>query len=65
MVNNYQNKGNFIWTVAGDILRSAFKAHKYGDVILPFIVLRRLDIVLALNKDDVIQQYVQFKDVLN
>ena len=65
MVNNFQDKANFIWTVADDILRGAFKAHEYGDVILPFVVLRRLDMVLEPHKDAVIQQYEQFKDVLN
>ena len=65
MVNNFQDKANFIWTVADDILRGAFKAHEYGDVILPFVVLRRLDMVLEQNKDEVIKQYEQFKEVLN
>ena len=46
MVNNFQDKANFIWTVADDVLRGTFKAHEYGDVILPFVVLRRLDAVL-------------------
>ena len=27
-------------------VRGAFKAHEYGDVILPFVVLHRLDFVL-------------------
>ncbi len=31
-----------LWEAA-NILRGAFKAHEYGDVILPFVVLRRLD----------------------
>ena len=65
MVNNFQEKANFIWQVADDVLRGAFKAHEYGDVILPFVVLRRLDMVLEPHKDDVIKQYEQFKDVLN
>lgn len=65
MVNNFQEKANFIWQVADDILRGAFKAHEYGDVILPFVVLRRLDMVLEAHKDDVIQQAEQFKGVLN
>ena len=46
MTNNFQDKANFIWQVADDILRGAFKAHEYGDVTLPFVVLRRLDCVL-------------------
>ena len=43
--NNFGNKANFIWQVADDILRGTFKPHEYGDVILPFVVLRRLDCV--------------------
>jgi hypothetical protein len=41
--NNFREKANFIWQVADDTLRvrGTFKAHEYGDVILPFVVLRR------------------------
>lgn len=62
--NNFREKANFIWQVADDILRGAFKAHEYGDVILPFVVLRRLDLVLEPKKDAVIKQYEQFKDLV-
>ncbi len=65
MINHFQDKANFIWTVADDILRGAFKAHEYGDVILPFVVLRRLDLVLEPTKDAVIAQQKQFGGVLN
>lgn len=65
MPNNFSEKANFIWTVADDILRGAFKAHEYGDVILPFVVLRRLDLVLEPKKDDVIKQFDQFKKSLD
>lgn len=65
MANNFSEKANFIWTVADDILRGAFKAHEYGDVILPFVVLRRLDLVLEPKKDDVIKQFDQFKKSLD
>jgi type I restriction enzyme M protein len=47
------NYPNFIWSVA-DLLRGSFKAHQYGDIILPFTVLRRLDCVLAPTKDEVL-----------
>ena len=30
----FQDKANFIWQVADDILRGVFKQHEYGDVIL-------------------------------
>jgi type I restriction enzyme M protein len=63
--NNFQEKANFIWQVADDILRGTFKAHEYGDVILPFVVLRRLDLVLEPKKDDVIKQFEQFKGSLD
>lgn len=65
MVNNFKEKANFIWQVADDILRGTFKAHEYGDVILPFVVLRRLDQVLEPHKDDVIKQNEQFKSSLD
>ena len=38
--NNFREKANFIWQVADHVLRGAFKAHEYGDVILPFAVPR-------------------------
>ena len=63
-MNNFQDKANFIWQVADDILRGTFKQHEYGDVILPFVVLRRLDCVLEEHKDAVIATNNKFKDVL-
>jgi hypothetical protein len=43
------NHATFIWNAA-DILRGTYKQHQYGDVILPFTVLARLDAVLAPTK---------------
>jgi type I restriction enzyme M protein len=63
-MNNFQDKANFIWQVADDILRGVFKQHEYGDVILPFVVLRRLDCVLNGRKDELIKTYEEFKDKL-
>jgi len=63
-MNNFQDKANFIWQVADDILRGSFKQHEYGDVILPFVVLRRLDCVFEDHKDPVIATYNKFKDIL-
>jgi type I restriction enzyme M protein len=65
MVNNFSEKANFIWQVADNILRGTFKPHEYGDVILPFVVLRRLDMVLEPNKDTVIKEYGLFKASLD
>jgi type I restriction enzyme M protein len=64
-MNNFQDTANFIWQVADDILRGSFKQHEYGDVILPFVVLRRLDCVLEGSKDQVIAAHDQFKDRLS
>ena len=50
MSNNYNQISSFIWNVCDDVLRGLFKQHEYGDVILPFTVLRRLDCVLEVIK---------------
>lgn len=48
---------SFIWSVA-DLLRGDYKPHEYGQVILPFTVLRRLDCVLAPTKDKVLAEHI-------
>jgi type I restriction-modification system DNA methylase subunit len=65
MTYNFQEKANFIWQVADNILRGTFKAHEYGNVILPFVILRRLGLVLEPKKDAVIKQFKQFKASLD
>ena len=61
---NYQELANLVWTVADDVLRGLFKPHEYGDITLPFLVLRRLDCILDENgrKEKAINTYNQFKD---
>jgi type I restriction enzyme M protein len=54
------NHATFIWSIA-DLLRGSFKAHQYGDIILPFTVLRRLDAVLAPTQQAVFQAVEQAK----
>lgn len=46
---------SFIWGTA-DLLRSSYKQHEYGDIILPFTVMRRLDIVLTPTKQAVLEE---------
>jgi type I restriction enzyme M protein len=41
---------NFIWGIADDALRDLYVRGKYRDVILPMMVLRRLDAVLEPTK---------------
>ena len=44
--NNLSWITNFIWGIADDVLRDLYVRGKYRDVILPMMVLRRLDAVL-------------------
>ena len=46
---------NFIWGVADDVLRDLYVRGKYRDVILPMIVLRRLDSLLEPSKPAVLE----------
>ena len=62
---NHQDISSFIWNVCDDVLRGLFKPHEYGDVILPFVVLRRLDCVLEPKKDEVYDLYENLKDKLD
>ena len=55
MVNNFQEKVSFIWSVA-DLLRGDYKQSEYGRVILPLTVLRRLDCVLEPTKEKVLEK---------
>ena len=48
-----KNHAAFIWSVA-DLLRGDYKQSEYGQVILPLVVLRRLDCVLEPTKDEVL-----------
>jgi type I restriction enzyme M protein len=45
----FEDKVAFVWKVA-DKLRGTFKQHEYGSVMLPLLVLRRMDAVLAPTK---------------
>jgi type I restriction enzyme M protein len=45
---------NFIWGIADDALRDLYVRGKYRDVILPMIVIRRLDAVLEPTKKAVL-----------
>jgi len=48
------NKASLIWSIA-DKLQGDYKPHEYGDVILPFTVLKRFDSVLANTKNKVLK----------
>ena len=62
LMSNHNEISSFIWNVCDDVLRGLFKQHEYGDVILPFVVLRRLDCVLEGKKDDIIKVHREYRD---
>ena len=47
---------SFIWSIADDCLRDVYVRGKYRDVILPMVVLRRLDALLEISKDAVMEE---------
>jgi type I restriction enzyme M protein len=64
-MSNYNEISSFIWRVCDDELRGLFKPHEYGDVIIPFVVLRRLDCLLEPHKDEVIEIYNSLKNEID
>lgn len=45
---------SFLWNIANDVLVQAFEKGEYKKVTLPFIVLRRLDLLLEDTKEAVL-----------
>lgn len=58
----FENKVAFVWRVA-DKLRGTFKQHEYGSVMLPLLVLRRMDAVLAPAKDVMVAKAATMADI--
>jgi type I restriction enzyme M protein len=50
-----KNHATLIWSIA-DLLRGDYKQSEYGRVILPLVVLRRLDAVLEPTKEQVLKR---------
>ena len=53
MENNNSQIVSLIWNIADDVLRDVFLRGQYRDVILPMVVLRRLDALLEPTKEEV------------
>jgi len=64
-MSNYNEISSFIWRVCDDELRGLFKPHEYGDVIIPLVVLRRLDCLIEPFKDEVVELYNSLKDEID
>lgn len=55
---------NFLWTVADDVLVNVYQKGKYKDVILPMVVIRRLDLLLEPTKEKVLETHKEYKKKL-
>ena len=53
MESSYSQMVSLIWNIADDVLRDVFLRGQYRDVILPMVVLRRLDALLEPTKEEV------------
>ncbi len=47
---------SFIWNIANDVLVHAFEKGDYKKIILPFMVLRRIDVLLEPTKEKVLER---------
>jgi type I restriction enzyme M protein len=59
---NFREKANLIWNIA-ELLRGEYKQADYGKVVLPLVVLKRLDSVLAPTKEKVLEQFATVKSL--
>ena len=53
MDSSHSQMVSLIWNIADDVLRDVFLRGQYRDVILPMVVLRRLDALLEPTKEEV------------
>ena len=55
----YNTLFSFIWNIATDVLVFAFDKSEYKKIILPMMVLRRIDVLLEPTKEAVIKMKEQ------
>lgn len=55
----YNRLFSFIWNIANDVLVQKFEKGDYKRIIMPMVVLRRLDILLEPTKDAVLERKQQ------
>ena len=63
MESNHNQIVSLIWNIADDVLRDVFLRGQYRDVILPMVVLRRLDALLEPTKEKVEEELKQQKEL--
>jgi len=49
-------EANFIWSIANK-LRGSYMPDKYGDVIIPMVIIRRFECALVYTKDEVLKKF--------
>lgn len=59
--SQYNKLFSFLWNIANDVLVHAFEKGKYKDIIMPMIVLRRIDVLLEPTKKAVLAKAEQLK----
>jgi type I restriction enzyme M protein len=62
MEQNKRPDVSFVWRITDDVLRDTFKKNEIGDVMLPFVVIRRIDCILEPVNAKVQAAYANFKD---
>lgn len=69
MNNNTQQQPkvdvSFVWNILDNVLHLTFMKNELGDVMLPFVVIRRMDCILAPGAQKVRDAFNQFKDKVN
>lgn len=60
---NHSQIVSLIWNIADDVLRDVFLRGQYRDVILPMVVLRRLDALLEPTKEAVEEELKQQREL--
>lgn len=59
----YSKLFSFLWNIANDVLVHAFEKGKYKDIIMPMLVLRRIDVLLEPTKEKVLETKKQLEDM--
>lgn len=55
-MSNHSNIVSLVWNIA-DILRGSWKQYEYQDVILPLVLLKRIDAILEPTKKQLLETY--------
>lgn len=60
--NQYNQLFSFIWNIATDVLVYAFEKGEYKKIIMPMMVLRRIDVLLEPTKETLLAQKKMLDD---